>query len=202
MGKNGNSQAIMDKLSRLADYLLAGVLWLLCSIPIVTMGAATSALYRTIYQCLLQKEGYVLGTFFKTFKQSFFQSSLIWNAYLVLVSSFYLNQQQIAAGYSLLADALQIALGICLAVLLPLVIVMLAYTARFKDTLKVIFQNCALLALSNIGKMIRLLLLYAVVIMGIWLLPVFSLVLLPVALKKTVPICESLFALCTIEGAA
>ena len=131
MRKSGNSQAIMDKLSLVADYLLVGVLWLLCSVPLVTTGAATSAMYRTVYQCMFQKEGYVLGTFFKAFKQSFFQSSLIWTGYLVLASSFLLNRQQLAGSYSLLSDAIQIVLGICLLVLLPLVVLVLAYIARF-----------------------------------------------------------------------
>ena len=56
MRKSGNSQAIMDKLSLVADYLLVGVLWLLCSVPLVTTGAATSAMYRTVYQCMFQKK--------------------------------------------------------------------------------------------------------------------------------------------------
>ncbi|BBI26330.1 YesL family protein [Enterococcus faecium] len=200
MGKSGNSQAIMDKLSLVADYLLVGVLWLLCSVPLVTTGAATSAMYRTIYQCMFQKEGYVLGTFFKAFKQSFFQSSLIWTGYLVLASSFLLNRQQLAGSYSLLSDAIQIVLGICLLVLLPLVVLVLAYIARFEDPLKIILRNCGLLALTHLGKMIQMLVLYTVVIVGIWLLPVFTLVLLPVVVKKTVPICESLFGFCTIEN--
>jgi len=202
MGKSGNSQAIMDKLSLVADYLLVGVLWLLCSVPLVTTGAATSAMYRTVYQCMFQKEGYVLGTFFKAFKQSFFQSSLIWTVYLVLASSFLLNRQQLAGSYSLLSDAIQIVLGICLLVLLPLVVLVLAYIARFEDPLKIILRNCGLLALTHLGKMIQMLVLYTVVIVGIWLLPVFALVLLFVVVKKTVPICESLFGFCTIENAS
>ena len=84
----------------------------------------------------------------------------------MLASSFLLNRQQLAGSYSLLSDAIQIVLGICLLVLLPLVVLVLAYIARFEDPLRIILRNCGLLALTHLGKMIQMLVLYTVVIVG------------------------------------
>lgn len=59
------------------------ILWLICSIPIFTIGASTSAL---IYSCMkLQKdEGIVTHNFFHSFKDNFKQATAIWLLYLVV----------------------------------------------------------------------------------------------------------------------
>lgn len=52
------------------------ILWLICSLPVITMGASTTAL---IYSCMkLQKEeGYPTANFFKSFKENFAQATVI-----------------------------------------------------------------------------------------------------------------------------
>lgn len=59
------------------------ILWLICSIPIFTIGASTTAL---VYSCMkLQKdEGYVTENFFKSFKENFKQATGIWLIYVVI----------------------------------------------------------------------------------------------------------------------
>lgn len=59
------------------------ILWVICSIPIFTIGASTSAL---IYSCMkLQKdEGIVTHNFFHSFKDNFKQATGIWLLYLVV----------------------------------------------------------------------------------------------------------------------
>lgn len=59
------------------------ILWLICSIPVVTIGASTTAL---IYSCmkLRKDEGYPTTNFFKSFKENLRQSTAIWLIYLVV----------------------------------------------------------------------------------------------------------------------
>lgn len=59
------------------------ILWLICSLPIITIGASTTAL---VYSCMkLQTDsGYPTGNFFKSFKENFKQSTGIWLIYLVI----------------------------------------------------------------------------------------------------------------------
>ncbi len=51
-------------------------LWLVCSLPIITIGASTTAL---CYSCmkLQKKEGYVTKNFFLSFKENFMQSTIL-----------------------------------------------------------------------------------------------------------------------------
>ena len=54
------------------------LLWMVCSLPIFTIGASTTALY---YACLkiVRDEGYdAAGMFFHSFKQNFKQATIIW----------------------------------------------------------------------------------------------------------------------------
>ncbi len=57
------------------------ILWLVCSIPIITMGASTTAL---IYSCmkLQQEEGYPTNNFFHSFRENLKQATGIWICYL------------------------------------------------------------------------------------------------------------------------
>ena len=48
--------------------LYAGMLWFLCSIPLITSGAATAALYEVLLKAVKNQEGYVGSSFFKAFR--------------------------------------------------------------------------------------------------------------------------------------
>ncbi len=54
------------------------LLWLLCSLPIVTIGAATTALYYTSLKIIRDEEGHVGAAFFRSFKENFKQGTVLW----------------------------------------------------------------------------------------------------------------------------
>ncbi|MCI8286496.1 MAG: YesL family protein [Lachnospiraceae bacterium] len=58
--------------------LYMGVLWFICSIPIITVGAATSAMYEVFLQAIKNQEGYIGKSFFKAFKLNLKQGTKIW----------------------------------------------------------------------------------------------------------------------------
>ena len=59
--------------NKLVMLLYAGFLWFLCSIPIVTMGASTAALYEVLLKVVKNQEGYIGGSFFRAFRGNFKQ---------------------------------------------------------------------------------------------------------------------------------
>lgn len=54
--------------ARLWDVIVLNFLWFLCSIPIVTFGAATVAVFNVTLKMVDETEGYVGRQFFKAFK--------------------------------------------------------------------------------------------------------------------------------------
>ncbi len=54
------------------------VLWLICSLPIVTIGASTTALYYTSFKIAKDEGSYITTMFFRSFRQNFKQATVIW----------------------------------------------------------------------------------------------------------------------------
>ena len=73
--------------SKLFDLWMLGILWLLCCIPLITAGAATTALYYAVTHSVKADDGYASTMFLRSFKRNFRQATILW---LVLVACFML----------------------------------------------------------------------------------------------------------------
>ncbi len=62
----------------LCDSCLLNVLWFLCSIPVFTIGAATTALYDVSLKLVRDREQYIIPMFFKSFRENFRQATVLW----------------------------------------------------------------------------------------------------------------------------
>ena len=54
------------------------LLWAVCSIPIVTVGASTTALYYVMLKLARGEEGNVTTMFFRSFRENFKQATVLW----------------------------------------------------------------------------------------------------------------------------
>lgn len=66
------------------------VLWVVYSLPIITIGASTTALYYSCMKMIRTNEGYVHRNFHHSFKQNFKQSTIIWLGMVVLLTLFFI----------------------------------------------------------------------------------------------------------------
>lgn len=64
---------IMVALSRMADMVILSVLWLVCCLPIFTIGPATAAMYYVTLKWAREDEVRIAETFFQGFKKNFKQ---------------------------------------------------------------------------------------------------------------------------------
>lgn len=60
------------------DLIVLNVLFVICSLPIFTIGASTTAVYYVTLKLVRDEEGYTIKSFFKSFKENFKQSTIIW----------------------------------------------------------------------------------------------------------------------------
>ena len=60
------------------------LIWFICCIPIVTVGASTTALYYTSLKIVRGEDRAVARTFFRSFRENFRQSTVLWLILLVL----------------------------------------------------------------------------------------------------------------------
>ncbi|MBR4455163.1 MAG: DUF624 domain-containing protein [Solobacterium sp.] len=68
----------MEMLGVLADLMLVNLLTLLLCIPIITAGAAFTAMHYVLLKIVREEEGDIMGQFFRAFKLNFRQATIIW----------------------------------------------------------------------------------------------------------------------------
>ena len=69
-------------MGKLADIIILNVLLVVCSIPIVTAGAAATAFYYVMLKLVKNEESYVFRSFLKAFRENFKQSTIV---YLIIL---------------------------------------------------------------------------------------------------------------------
>lgn len=75
----------------LADLIILTVLWLICSLPIITIGASTTALYYVTTRQLSNREGYVSRDFFRSFRKNFLQATLVEIILGIMTAALFIN---------------------------------------------------------------------------------------------------------------
>lgn len=69
---------IMRILSLLSDLLILHFLWLLYSLPVITIGASTTALYYTMMKRIRTDEGMLFHNFHSSFRSNLKQATILW----------------------------------------------------------------------------------------------------------------------------
>ena len=64
-------------MGRVADLIMLNVVFLICCLPIVTIGASLTALHYVTLKMARNEESYIIKSFFKSFKQNFKQATII-----------------------------------------------------------------------------------------------------------------------------
>ena len=62
---------IMQIIGRITDLIVLNILFLLCCLPVFTIGAATTAMYTLCFRMLRQEEGNILKPYLRAFRENF-----------------------------------------------------------------------------------------------------------------------------------
>ncbi len=69
---------VMVFLTKIALTAWLNLLWLLCSLPLITLGASTTALYTVTLKMASDEEGNVTSQFFSAFASNFKEATKVW----------------------------------------------------------------------------------------------------------------------------
>lgn len=151
----------IDKIGKI---FLLNLLWLICSLPIFTMGASTTALIYSSMK-LHENEGYWHQNFFKSFKENFKQATGLFFLYFVvgaiLAADFMLGGQ---AGNSF-GFFMQICAGIVAVPYFLSLLYVFGVQAKFVNPVKATIRYAFFMALRNIKYTIQMAIL---VILFVW----------------------------------
>lgn len=78
MGIFSQNSGFVKFVNRALDVIFLNVLWIVCSLPIITLGASTCAAYSVTLKMVDDEEGYVGKMFFKAFKENFKYGTFMW----------------------------------------------------------------------------------------------------------------------------
>ena len=131
--------------------LLASLLWLGFSAPIITAGAASAALYHTVFKVIRKDEGNLWAEFWWAFKSNFKQATVVWLIVLPVLCFL------LASGYNALVlyklEIVSAMLPIAVSLVLVWVILWASYLfpciARFQNTTGAILKNCSLFIMAH-----------------------------------------------------
>ena len=133
-------------LSRLVDLFWLNLLYILCCIPVITAGAATTALYYVTLKMAKDEEGYITKSYFKSFKQNFVQATVIWLVILVIGVVMFMDLR-IANGGNMaeilktttVSNVVIVAVGVMLIILCMTLTYVFPLLAQFDNTVKTLF---------------------------------------------------------------
>lgn len=110
---------IWQPFSLVADFLILSCLWLICSIPVLTVGAASAAMYDCCARCIIGGEKAMFARFFNTFRRELAKSIpsvLLWG---FLLGGLFLLVQR----FTLSVDATRVNLAMAYAMIILLAVI-------------------------------------------------------------------------------
>lgn len=158
---NPNSP-LMRGLSCIGNLLALSCLWVVFSIPVLTVGPATAALYCVIQKMVRGETPSILRSFWKSFRENLKQGvalTLIFGAAAALMYYDYLFSYVVEAS---LGKILRIVFMVLAAVWLILVCYTFPLQAQFQNSIKNTLKNALLLSLIHLGKTVQLVLLHLI----------------------------------------
>lgn len=148
-------------LSKFLDVVKLNFLWILFSIPVVTVGASTVAAMSVALKMTDDEEGYIGKSFLKAFKENWKQGTFLWIITVIAVYAIYMDFQLFEA-----VENNPIVFLIIGMVSIALAVVALLYSyplaARYENTLINTIQNSINISRKFFGRTLLLVIVIAV----------------------------------------
>lgn len=156
----------------LADTLILSAMWIIFSIPLVTIGAATTAMFYVSTRRISEREGYIAGDFWQAFKANFVRSTVVW--ILLAVVAFIASINLLNIGLvTTMTPVFLVGQFIVLMQLSFITVYIFPMTARFEMGFKETFKTSFMLANRHLLTTITCVFLLGGLVLGaMWFAPV------------------------------
>ncbi|MCD7736404.1 MAG: DUF624 domain-containing protein [Lachnospiraceae bacterium] len=144
-------------LGRLADLMVLNLLFLLCCIPVFTIGASLTALNYVTLKIHDGEEGYIARSFFKSFRQNFKQATGMWLIELLVGIVLVLDIMILRSAEGTFATVLTVIILIVCVIYLMVFLYLFAILSRFDNTVKNTFKNSFIMAIADFPRTLAML---------------------------------------------
>lgn len=130
------------------------MMWMICSLPIITIGASTTALYSVTLKIADEKESNITKQFITAFRINFKQATRMWLllllAGILIGGDFYvvLHMRSMSSGSLAIMWTLNLALLIVIAIIYTVILMYIfPLIARFENNDKAMLKNSLLIGI-------------------------------------------------------
>lgn len=192
---NNSKSGFGGVLNRAVHIFILNILWLICSLPVITVGAATCAAFYVSLKIIDDEEVSIFKMFFKSFKMNFKQGTVMWCITAPCIFACYKIWNAVLNG----DPNFIVVVGAIIFTVLVICLNLYAYPyiARYSNTLKNIIRNSIALAMLYFRGTVML---TAVIVAEAFLLSynlwtvIFGIFIGPVILFYSIStICKSIF---------
>ncbi len=157
---------LMRLITKITTSVYLNILWFICCIPIVTIGASTTALFYVSQKMVRDEEGRITAAFFRSFKENFKQATIIWMILLVLgivlgIDGYVLYHMRFQNAFWTVLTAVFIVAAIAYGIVLMYIFPLLAH---FHNTTRAMFLNAIMIGMRFLLCTVLMALIYAVMI--------------------------------------
>ena len=130
------------------------MMWMICSLPIITIGASTTALYSVTLKIADETESNITRQFIHAFRSNFKQSTRLWIRLLIaglrIGGDFYvvMHMRSMSTGIMAIIWTLNLALLIAVSIIYVVVLIYIfPLIARFENTDQAMLKNSLLIGI-------------------------------------------------------
>lgn len=182
---------VLDYMNTAVQFIALNLVYLICCLPIITIGPATAALYQVTLREARQEHGYLIRKFFQHLKEMFVQGILVFFLFAALLfASVYALVFWFALGTPLGTAAFAVTLLLA-AVIFCAMIYVFPLMARFQNSFFQTIKNSFLFALSNPLYSFALILIQLLIVSLLYLFPVMKVFMIAIGFSFTA-YCNSL----------
>lgn len=146
-----NEDNFLNKaLNLCGDVIIANILFVICSIPIVTIGPSLTALYHCMLRSVKGNNNGTIKTFFRALKENFKQSFAVWISLLLIFAILFLNIRFLKQTDSSFSHALLIGTYSITLLVTVIFLYIFPVIAAFQGTIKNHLRNAVLFAFTNL----------------------------------------------------
>lgn len=138
--------------SRVLDILVLSALWVICSLPVVTIGPASAALYYSCVKCLRYKEPHPYGSFFSAFRQNLATGAAA--TVMVLLAALALAAVYAFLESMMIPDVFRVMYLVLMLVPMSVVTCAFPLLSRFTCTVGALLSNSLRLTFRHLPRML------------------------------------------------
>lgn len=157
-------------LTKITNYLILAVTYVVCCIPIITVGAASTAMYITHHKVIENGEGYVWQTYWQQFRSNFKQATVLWLIMLLLTA---ILAADIFFAYMLSNVNAATRFVFILAIILCVLFITwmrywFPYIAHVEDPIRRVLKNTLIMTIIHLPQSICIALIYALCVVPLF----------------------------------